>query len=328
MTSAAVNTLLFYDHQPQNDNLYDEVITGLNKHPRTIPPKFFYDETGSKLFEAICKMQEYYLTRTEMSILKDNIDEIANYIGEGCLLIEPGSGNCHKVRVLLDAIAAHTYMPLDISRDYLLSVAHGLVREYPELNVTAACVDYTLPQDFSYYPQGMRRVAFFPGSSIGNFELDNAVQFLGNIAELVQKEGSLLIGVDLQKDPDILNAAYNDTQGTTAAFNLNLLTRINRELGADFQLDNFTHSAFYNEKKGRIEMHLISRCAQTVKIGRNRFTFKQGETIHTENSYKYTIDGFHDLTRRAGFVPVKVWTDAAGLFSVHYLRRMKRIAGI
>jgi len=320
MNLAAIDRLRFDDRQPVLSSLYDEIITGLNQTRRTIPPKFFYDETGSKLFEAICETPEYYPTRTEIAILKENIDEIEQYIGPDCLLIEPGSGSSHKVRVLLEAIHPHIYMPLDISGDYLLEVARNLVDEYPGLHVHAGCIDYTVPIDLPAHPTDLRRVAFFPGSSIGNFEPDEAVSFLSNIAAMVRPDGGLLIGVDLKKDPAILNAAYNDAAGITADFNLNLLERANRELGSDFDPNKFRHSAFYDAAKNRVEMHLVSQTRQQVHIGRHHFKFAQGESIHTESSYKYTIAEFQALARRAGFEAIKVWVDTEQLFSVHYFR--------
>jgi len=320
MSLSVVDRLYFDDRQPVLSSLYDEIITGLNQTPRTIPPKFFYDETGSKLFEAICETPEYYPTRTETAILEENINEIKQCIGRDCLLIEPGSGSSHKVRVLLEVIRPHTYMPLDISGKYLLTVARNLVDEYPGLRVHAGCIDYTVPIDLPAHPAGLRRVAFFPGSSIGNFEPDEAVSFLTNIASMVRSDGGLLIGVDLKKDPMILNAAYNDAAGITADFNLNLLARVNRELGADFDPDKFQHSAFYDVGKSRVEMHLVSQAEQQVYIGGHCFKFSRGESIHTENSYKYTIAEFHALADQAGFEAVRVWTDAEQLFSVHYFR--------
>ena len=321
MSNSALKKLRFDDHQPALTSLYDEVITGLQQSPRSIQPKFFYDETGSRLFEAICDTPEYYLTQTEIAILSAHLDEIADCIGPDCLLIEPGSGSSHKVRVLLEAIRPHTYMPLDISGDYLLKVAQDLVVEYPDLRVHASCIDYTAPIDLPTYPKILRRVAFFPGSSIGNFHPDEAVAFLSNIAAMVQSDGGLLIGVDLKKDAAILNAAYNDSAGITADFNLNLLERINRELEADFDTDKFEHHAYYNQAKGRIEMHLVSQTRQQINIDDQQFRFTQGENIYTESSYKYTISEFQSLASRAGFEAVKVWTDPAQLFSVHYFRR-------
>ncbi len=320
MTQTTSSEIRFYDQHPKPANFYEEVLEGLRSQPCAIAPKFFYDETGSKLFDAICRTPEYYPTRTEMAILRDNAREIAGYLGKGCLLIEPGSGNSMKVRLLLDDLQPHAYMPMDISGDYLLASAERIAEDFPGLEVCAACMDFTRPIDLPYQPKGVRRVAFFPGSSIGNFEPARARVFLANLAHMVGEGGGLLIGVDLKKDPGILNAAYNDAQGVTAAFNLNLLTRINRELDGDFDLDTFRHHAFYNPIPGRVEMHLISACDQDVTVDGHRFHFGVGEGIHTECSYKYSLDEFRVLAQAAGFRPVTAWCDPAGLFSVHYLQ--------
>jgi len=239
-----------------------------------------------------------------------------------CHLIEFGSGSSRKVRILLAALdAPAAYTAVDISRQHLLQSTAALAAEHPALEVTAVCADYTRPFT-APRPKSRpdaRPVVFFPGSSVGNFSPREAVAFLARTAELLAGGGGLLIGVDLKKDRAILQAAYNDGEGTTAQFNLNLLVRINRELGADFKLDGFRHDAFYNEQAGRIEMHLVSRTAQTVRLGSHRFRFEPGETIHTENSYKYTIGEFQSVGRRAGFEPVRCWTDDSALFSLHFL---------
>ncbi len=314
------NSVQFHDFQPQQAKFSEEVIRGMKRKPRTISPKFFYDQTGSEIFDAICETDEYYVTRTETAILETHREDIAKHIGTGCLLIEPGSGSSQKVRILLDALRPHTYLPMDISRDYLQLAAQELANDYPWLEIHAACIDYTAPIDLPFAAPDTRKVAFFPGSSIGNFEPEQAKVFLRNIANLVQPDGGLLIGVDLKKDSTLLNAAYNDADGSTAAFNLNLLTRINRELNGNFDLDEFSHHAFYNEKRGRVEMHLVCKKNQNIRISSHTFQFSAGEHIHTENSYKYHIEEFQQLTRHAGFCPVKVWTDKKNLFSVHFLK--------
>jgi dimethylhistidine N-methyltransferase len=318
MTSATANKLSFYDQQPETANFLDDVIAGLGKKPKAIPPKFFYDKTGSRLFDAICETPEYYPTRTEMTILERHIDEIAELLGENCLLIEPGSGNSRKVRKILKEVKPHAYMPMDISGDYLRDIAQGLANDYPKTDLHAVCTDYTRPIELPYNPAGIRRVAFFPGSSIGNFEPKEAVTFLKNIAKMVRPMGGLLIGVDLKKAPALLNAAYNDAQGATAAFNLNLLRRLNHELGANFDLTHFQHHAFYNQNLGRIEMHLVSDRDQLLTVNAHRFNFRRNESIHTENSYKYSIEEFQHLAARAGFSPLRVWSDPDELFSVQY----------
>lgn len=317
-TSSKKNPIQFYDYHPAQADLLDEVIEGMANSPRSIAPKFFYDEKGSQLFDAICETSEYYPTRTEIKILEQNIDEIAEHVGEDCLLIEPGSGSSQKVRVMLDAVNPKAYMPLDISKDYLKLAAEDVASEYPWLEVHAACVDYTNPFPLPPCHEKARKVAFFPGSSIGNFDPEHAVDFLINLAQMLEADGGLLIGVDLKKNKDILHAAYNDNDGVTAAFNENLLTRMSDELDATFDLEKFHHNAFYNEQLGRIEMHLVSDETHTVSIGEHDFEFKKDETIHTENSYKYTINEFQTLAKKAGFSPVNVWTDKNNLFSIHY----------
>ncbi len=310
----------FYDHHPQPANFYREVVDGLRARPRRVPPKFFYDERGSQLFDRICRTPEYYPTRTEMAILEARAAEIADCVGAGCVLVEPGSGSCEKVRPLLEDLRPAAYVPVDISGEHLRAAAARVSVAYPWLEVCAACADFTAPLSLPAAVGAGRRVAFFPGSSIGNFDPGAAVGFLHNLAEMVGPGGGLLIGVDLKKDPALLAAAYNDAEGVTAAFNLNLLARINRELDGDFRPERFRHSAFYNEVQGRIEMHLVSKCDQVVRVDGHRFGFAEGEGIHTECSYKYTVEEFQALGRRAGYTPAAVWTDRQGLFSVHYLQ--------
>lgn len=310
----------FHDCHPQPNDFLRDVLDGLSRHPRRIGPKYFYDEHGSRLFDAICRTPEYYPTRTEIGILERNVDDIARYTERRCVLIEPGSGNSRKVRILLDRLKPRAYLPVDISKDYLRSTAEHVAAEYPWLSVRAVCADYTAPLTLPACPPDAQRLVFFPGSSIGNFDPAPAAAFLRNLGALAMPGGGLLIGVDLKKDPGILNAAYNDAQGITAAFNLNLLARINRELHADFDLARFRHYAFYNAGAGRIEMHLVSTDTQHARVGDSHFDFARDESIHTENSYKYSIDEFQALARRSGWTPVTVWTDREHLFSVHYLR--------
>lgn len=318
MSSSLAAAIRFYDFQPTRADFLGEILKGLARTPASIPPKFFYDEQGSRLFDAICETPEYYVTRTEVQLLRNNAVEIADCIGPGCVLVEPGAGSSEKVRLLLKALRPTAYVPMDISRDHLFAAARKLADDYPWLDLHAACVDFTGPVDIPYRALGVRTVAFFPGSSIGNFEPADAVGFLRNLRDMVGEGGGLLIGVDLKKSPAILEMAYNDDGGVTAAFNRNLLTRINRELGGDFAEERFGHRAFYNSMRGRIEMHLVSRCNQTVHIGQQPFNFAAGDTIHTENSYKYDVDQFHVLAEQAGFQPEAVWTDPAKLFSVHF----------
>lgn len=308
----------YYDEHPPQTDFYHEIITGLSRRPRHIPPKFFYDERGSELFDAICRTEEYYPTRTEQALLQYYAGEIAELIGPRCLLIEPGSGNSEKVRLLLDKLQPAAYLPMDISRDFLYQAAEDLAQEYPWLEVHATCIDFTAPITLPWSAPGCPHLIFFPGSSIGNFEPDQAEVFLRNLRNTAGPRGSLLIGVDLKKDPAILNAAYNDAAGVTAAFNQNLLTRLQREIGAKLDPELFDHQAFYNAELGRVEMHLVSREQQAIEINSQRFEFDQGESIHTESSYKYTIDEFIELAGRAGFSSRKVWTDPDQLFSLHY----------
>ena len=313
----------FHDFHPELGDFRQEVCAGLNRRPKQISPKFFYDKRGSELFEQICELEEYYPTRIETEILAQRAPDIVVRLGARCRLIEYGSGNSRKVRILLDAMQGRlSYVAIDISRQHLLDSSYELAGAYPELEVIAVCADYTkpfpLPKPQRYPVDG--NSVFFPGSTIGNFSPDQAVEFLRHTAALVGTGGSLLIGVDLKKDPARLDAAYNDAQGVTAAFNLNLLSRMNRELGADFDISAFRHQAFYDAGHGRVEMHLVSLKDQTVGLNDASIRFREGETIHTENSYKFSVDEFHGLAANAGFEPLDVWTDPDRLFSSHYLR--------
>jgi dimethylhistidine N-methyltransferase len=311
----------FVDLDPEIEDFRSAVIDGLSGPQKTLPCKFFYDERGSWLFDRICTLEEYYPTRTEIRILEERIGEIAELIGRRAHLIELGSGASVKIRSLLNALPDLVqYTAVDISREHLLKSAEALALDYPALNVAAVCADYTGAFDVpnpAHYP-GAHRVAFFPGSTIGNFSHDEAVAFLTRIAGILGSGGGLLIGADLRKDHDVLHAAYNDAEGITADFNLNLLHRINAELGGDFDVDAFEHSAVYLEDPGRIEMRLVSTRRQAASVGGHRFEFARGEYIHTENSHKFGIDEFRGICARAGFTPVACWTDADQLFSVHY----------
>jgi len=314
------NPIEFHDLHTSRDEFAQDVINGLSQRPASIPPKYFYDAKGSKLFDAITDLPEYYPTRTEVALLKKHADDIAHEVGTGSLLVEPGGGSCAKVHILLQGLQPCAYVPMDISRDHLEMAAQALAAQFPWLEIHAACTDFTrqmlLP---SSAPEGTR-VAFFPGSSIGNFDPSGAVDFLQSIAALVGTGGYLLIGVDVKKDRHRLQAAYDDSAGVTAQFNLNLLARINRELDADFDLQQWHHQAFYREPPGRIEMHLQSQCDQTVHINGQNFAFAAGETIHSENSYKYSVEEFVALAAKAGFESRQVWQDEDRLFSVHLFR--------
>lgn len=318
----------FYDFQPAAADIKAEVLEGLSRRPKRIAPKYFYDRRGSQLFDAITELPEYYPTRTELDILETYGQQIAEFMGSNCVLMELGSGSSRKIRVLLDALRPAAYVPLDISRDHLLDSARALANDYPHLQVHAACTDYSSEFELPDLPRHLPRVAFFPGSSIGNFEPDEARDLLARIGRHLGDGGKLLIGVDLKKDNAILHAAYNDTRRLTAAFNLNLLVRINRELEADFDIDRFEHRAFFNQRAGRIEMHLVSKLDQQVMVSGRPITFAAGEFLHTENSYKYSVDEFRELAGQSGFVAEQVWTDARRLFSVHCLRRGHKPIGV
>lgn len=309
------------DLNPQTEDFLTAVMDGLSGATKALPCKFFYDENGSRLFERICSLKEYYPTRTEISILEERLAEIAELVGRGAHLIELGSGASVKIRTLLNALPdLAQYTAVDISRDFLLQSAVTLASDYPDLDVAAVCADYTKPFQIAEprSRKSVRNVAFFPGSTIGNFTPDEAEDFLAGLTGVLGSGSGLLIGVDLKKDADILHAAYDDADGITAAFNLNLLSRINRELGANFDLNTFRHRAVYSEDLSRVEMHLVSQKSQIVTIADKSFNFAAGEHIHTENSHKYSVSDFRRLCSRAGYVPVSTWTDRNDLFSIHY----------
>ena len=305
----------------------NDLAAALGHKPRRISPKYFYDAAGSTLFDRICELPEYYPTRTELGILRAHAPAIAKRIGPHADIVEFGAGSLTKVRLLLEALEQPArYVPIDISGEHLHSAAAELRREFSGLRVQPLVADYT--QDFALPPMltdgakregGGQRVGFFPGSTIGNFSPHEALAFLRRAARVLQG-GALLLGADLVKDPAILHAAYNDAAGVTAAFNSNLLVRANAELGTDFDVAQFAHSAFYNAPLQRIEMHLQSRCSQQVSLQGARYGFEAGETLHTENSYKFTLDGLRALATQAGFTPGPVWTDTQQYFSLHWLQ--------
>ncbi len=297
----SIGNVQFHDLHTTRDEFVDDVLQGLAQRPASIPPKYFYDARGSQLFDAITELPEYYQTRTEIEILRHNAAEIADHVGTGSLLVEPGGGSCAKVHILLEGLQPRAYVPMDISHEHLRLAAEELAIAFPWLEIHAACTDYTREMALPPSAPHGTHVAFFPGSSIGNFDPEAAVAFLESIAELLGPGGYLLIGVDLKKDQAVLEAAYDDAAGVTAQFNLNLLARINRELDGDFKLEQWQHKAIYNEILGRIEMHLVSSIDQQVRVAGRSFSFRRGETIHSENSYKYTIDEFVELAARAGF---------------------------
>ncbi|MSR14151.1 MAG: L-histidine N(alpha)-methyltransferase [Gammaproteobacteria bacterium] len=296
----------------------------LTSEPRRISPKFFYDAAGCELFDQICALPEYYPTRTELGILQRHAHEMAARIGPGADVIEFGAGVMTKIRLLLHALAEPVrYVPVDIAAEHLQAQANLLAADFPGLEVQPLAADFT--QGFALPEATMKpraRIGFFPGSSIGNFAPDDARRFLRAAARTL-RGGGMLIGVDLVKEPAVLHAAYNDRQGVTAAFNKNLLVRANRELAADFDLEGFDHYAFYNPVASRIEMHLVSNRPQQVTIETEIFEFAPGQTLHTENSYKYSLSGFEKLARQAGFEPKQVWCDEQEWFSVHWLAAPK-----
>ena len=305
------------------DGELDELIDGLRQPEKTISPKYFYDERGSQLFDEITRLPEYYPTETELGIMRDNIGEIASLVGKQASLIEFGSGSSLKTRVLLehlDDLAA--YVPVDISEDHLLESARQIREEFPALDVLPVVADFTHPFRLPE-PKVMpvRNIVYFPGSTIGNFTNEAAQELLQVMHEEAGADGALLIGVDLQKDPAIIERAYNDSAGVTAEFNRNMLRHLNREFGADFDLDAFTHSAEYNERKGRIEIRLVSEKDQQFSLGGESFSIGKGEAILTEYSHKYTLEGFAAMGETAGFRVKRVWVDAERLFSVQYLVR-------
>jgi len=308
-----------YDHAA--DNFLDDVLDGLAQGQKKLSSKYFYDERGSQLFDDICELPEYYPTRTETALLETHAAEFAELIGPNASVVEFGSGSSTKIRILLDALETPAaYIPVDISREYLLESAKALADVYPDLPVVPIAADYTQPFDLPEISGEAARIGFFPGSTIGNFTRTGAADFLRAAATDLGTDNGLLIGVDLRKDEGVLHAAYNDVAGVTAEFNLNVLRRVNRELGGDFDLDAFSHDARWVPEKGRIEMHLVSDRDQQVRVNDHSFVFAAGETIHTEDSHKYDIEEFHALAAEAGWRAFRHWTDADDLFSLHYLR--------
>jgi len=315
---AVVARKRFLQQSPEVSEFEADVLEGLHGVPKHVPAKYFYDATGSRLFERITELPEYYPTRCEMRILRRRAAEIATLIPQGAALVEFGSGSSKKARILLGAapkLAA--YVPVDICGEMIEQEAAELRPDFPQLKVLPVtadiCKPFVLPQEAKAAPA---RVGFFPGSTIGNFEPHEAAGFLRNAANILGKGAILFVGVDLIKSVDVLNAAYNDAEGVTAQFNLNLLTRINRELGGTFRLDSFEHHAFYNRERHRIEMHLASLRRQRVKVAGETIDFRAGETIHTENSYKYSVESLAALARGVGWLPARAWTDSHKYFSI------------
>ncbi|MEQ8281326.1 MAG: L-histidine N(alpha)-methyltransferase [Parvibaculum sp.] len=311
------------DFEPSLGEFRDGVIEGLSAPAKTLPCKFLYDDRGSHLFDEICEQPEYYPTRTETGILKRHARDIARTLGPEVRLVEFGSGAGIKIRLLLRALESPAVcLPVDISREHLLAASAALARDFPHIRIAPVCADYTAHFELPELPGVTYRstAAFFPGSTIGNFTRAEAVEFLDGTRELLGSGATMIVGVDLIKNEDTLRAAYDDAAGVTAAFNLNLLRRINRDLGGSFDLSRFRHEARWNTELSRIEMHLVSLREQDVVVGRRSFPFRAGETIHTENSHKYSLEGFRDLAAEAGYETIDVWTDESRLFSVHALR--------
>jgi dimethylhistidine N-methyltransferase len=310
------------DFEPTRDEFRLAVIQGLSSTPKTLPCKFFYDAEGSRLFDQICDLPEYYPTRTEVALLRHHAADIAALVGPEAGLVEFGSGAGVKIRLLLAALERPAaYIPVDISREHLLQAAASLAHDFPALRIGPVCADYTRPFALPHLPgtHPRRTVGFFPGSTIGNFTPEEATAFLRRTARLLGRGAMMIIGADLPKDPAILHAAYDDAAGVTARFNLNLLHRIRRELGAALDVPAFRHEARWNAQESRIEMHLVSLQAQTIQLGDSSFPLRAGESIHTENSYKFGVEPFGRLARASGFAPRATWTDKDGLFAVHAL---------
>jgi len=320
MAHPAFDTPELTEQNPSRADDLAEVLRGLRQSPKVLSPKFFYDDRGSQLFDRITELPEYYLTRTEIAIMREHIGEIVSLIGPQASLIEFGSGSSTKTRILLenlDCLAA--YVPVDISRDHLAAASEALASEFPHIEVLPVAADFTQPFDL---PQPaimpLRNIVYFPGSTIGNFSPGAAQALLSVMHEEAKEGGALLIGVDLEKDRKILERAYNDSVGVTAEFNLNMLRRLNDDFSANFDLDRFEHRAVYKESPGRIEMHLVSTCSQNVRVAGEIFHFDEGQSIRTECSHKYTPGEFEEMAGRAGFSVHRVWMDPERLFSVQY----------
>ena len=300
-----------------------EILADLSQPQKSISSKFFYDERGSRLFDQICELPEYYLTKTELGILREHVSEMSDRIGPQASLIEFGSGASIKIRILLENLEQlAAYVPVDISRDYLIKAAEEIAEDFPDVEVLPVAADFTHPFDLpDPVVTPIRNVVYFPGSTIGNFSSTAANGLLRVMHHEAGENGALLIGIDLQKDQDVLERAYNDSARVTAEFNLNVLRRINREFGADFELDHFRHRANYNEQFGRIEMYLESACDQIVTIAERKFALSAGESIVTEHSHKYTIDGFVAMAARTGFRREKIWSDSREMFAMLYFLR-------
>ena len=320
--ASAPFSVTLHDYHPRHDDLRGEVLAGLRLPQKTLPCKYFYDERGSELFDAICALPEYYLTRTELGIMETHVEAMAAALGAELLLVEPGSGSSVKTRLLLEHLQAPVaYVPVDIARTHLVRAAERLSRLYPSLEILPVCADFIQAFEVPVpHREPAHRAVYFPGSTVGNFTPAETVELLRHMQRLAEPEGAILIGLDLRKDVGVLERAYDDAAGVTAAFNLNLLTRLDRELDADFDLRHFRHRAVYNAEEGCIEMHLVSTTAQSVQVAGERFTLREGEHILSERSYKHTLEGFTALAARAGLALQQHWLDDRGYFCVAYLQ--------
>jgi dimethylhistidine N-methyltransferase len=314
----------FVDIKPKIQiEFHEAILEGLSLPQKTISPKFFYDERGSEIFDKICETPDYYITRTEIGLLNDIQDELYNLAEPGSAVVEYGCGSSIKIKALLSALPEPShYIAIDISKTHLISTAKEIASNYSNISVAAICADFMEPIDWPDRAsfESSKRLAFFPGSTIGNLNPDEASQFLKYVRHLVGNEGSFIIGVDMKKDTDIFNRAYNDEEGHTADFNLNLLHRMKKELDADINISEFSHKAFYNEKLGRVEMHLISNTKQNITIDNSEHSFEKGESIHTECSYKYSVAEFSELAKQSGFSVLKNWCDKKKFFSIYFLK--------
>jgi dimethylhistidine N-methyltransferase len=316
-----VGDIVVHDYEPETATMRRDVLQGLARVPKCLPSRYLYDQRGSRLFDLICQTEEYYLTRTELAILRRHTIAIARRIGPQALIIEPGSGSGVKTRLLLDALECPAgYVPIDVARQTLADAASRIARQFAQLHVVPVCADFTSMYDVPPIQGEVgKRVVYFPGSTIGNFAADEAIRLLGHMADLCKDDGAVLIGVDLKKDPAILEPAYDDAQGVSREFALNYLVRLNRELDADFRLKCFGYEAPYNEEQGRIEMALVSRCSQTVRIEDSRIAIGSGERVYTEFSYKYDLSEFAALAAACGLQVEDVWADSNRFFGVFYL---------
>ncbi len=312
---------VLHDFGPTPLSFRDAVFLGLAKPQKTLPCQFFYDEKGSRLFQKICRLPEYYLTRTELGILGTMGPELHSLLGKNARMIEFGCGSSEKIITILKHMDIGSYVPVDISKSALMGLTHDVARQFPDLQIHAICADFTKEFEIPLPVTGdQQTIGFYPGSTIGNFTPDEAREFLAKTRALLSRDGLMIVGVDLQKSPEIIERAYNDSDGVTAEFNKNLLRRINQELNGSFELERFVHRSHYDAAEGRVEMHLESREEHEVQVDGASFSFLAGETIHTENSHKYTLEGFKKLAGDAGYSPLRFWTDAERLFSVHLLR--------